>query len=215
MIEIKSIDTAQMMEYINPMVVYGTQNAFTNVDMVEVQNYFGLCVSDTFLMIKCTGSPDELERELRYVNIPEKNYGKMIIIRGEKNLTLNDMVDVQSKIGLGFCPKERAPLLTWYLKEGMERPEILLFVKVFEPRNILTENYFESLWEAVLQDLDATGVKGCKDALKDVQWKIRDNVLELYAKDNTRAAFFLHVKKQEIEDKIFSYTGKRLFITVK
>lgn len=215
MVSINRVSAKRLIDYIGELIVAGENDAFTNVDLIEIKNHFRIWKNDVFLMIKCTGNINDLENEISYIKFPEKSFGKLLIISGGKDLTINKMMDLQSKFAQGFSSEEWCPLLTWFLDEKAQDTEMVLISKIYDTVNIFDENNFDSLWDAIIADMDATSNKGYFDSLRNVNCYIKGNILELKTKGNSRNSFMISLKKQDIEKSIYEYTGKRLFVEIK
>lgn len=214
MISINRMNAEQLIEYIGHLIVAGKKSAFTNVDLIEIKNYFRMWQNDAFLMVKCTGNISDLGNELSYIKFPGKSFGKLLIISGGKSLTINNVMDLQSKFLQEFSTEERCPLLTWFLDDESQEAEMVLISKIYDAMNIFTENNFGSLWDAIIEEMDATNDKGCFDSLRNVDCYIEGNVLKLKTNGDSRNHFMISLKKQDIEKSVYEFTGKRLFVEI-
>jgi len=213
MIEISRINAEQFKEYIEDYSTYRKESTFSNLDWVGVRNYFHTCDSDNFLMIKYVGEYDSLKKELDYITLPGKSFGKLFILNG-KDLTVNNINEVQNIMESKIDDQEWEPLTTWSIDEDMTDVEFIFVTKIFSEKDLLQKETFDSLWDAIISDLNAMSNKGFYDCLRKVNWNISGNTLEICIQGMVRRSFILSLKKQEIEKSIQDYTGRKLFIKI-
>jgi len=212
MVSLRYVDSKEIKEYVSTFDLSQRENAVANVDLVEIDNHFRINNGDKFLVLKCVGSFDEVLQELDCIRFPSKSFGKLLIVNGNRNLTIDVIVNWENAIKSKYNNDLWNPVLNWSLVDTLENTEYIFITKIYAGNNLSNEVNFNSMWDAIVYELNETSKKGFYDCLRSVRWRIIGNCLIPDMRGNARGNLLLSMKKQEIEENIYEYTGKRIFI---
>ena len=80
--------------------------------------------NDRFLMVSFKGEIDELKNELRYIKFPEGSVGDVVIIRGNDEIGLCDVMTVQEGFDALCKRNEWNPILAFVMDDSCSSIEI-------------------------------------------------------------------------------------------
>lgn len=190
-------------------------NSLLSIDVKEILNHFNIWSTDKFLFVRYRGTTDELKSALTFVNFPKRSYGELLVLKGNSSTGIDDWITIQEAFCDCFDSDDVNPLLGLSCKENDEPIEVIFVTKIFIGEDLHDKRVFCSLWDAVIDGLKIGDDVSFYQALKNLKWEIKENIIELDMTGMTGGSFLLSFRTAEVEKIIAEYTGKHYQVVIK
>lgn len=216
MVSVSMLNKRELTEFVNEADALSRKEktAFC-VERNEIFSHLKVREKDSFLMIKYRGwDIEQIFKELKYIHLPARTYGSVVIIRGNTETTIRDIVKGQEAMtGMaGF--RDYSPLLGWIVDDKAYETEVQFITKVYDEADLKDRCVMDSLLEVIFDELDTKNDRAFCESLGNVGWSLTKDTLEFQMSGMTRSGFIMSCKKLEIEKRIFEYTGQRLSLKI-
>lgn len=212
MVSVSMLNKRELTEFVNEADALSRKEktAFC-VERNEIFSHLKVREKDSFLMIKYRGwDIEQIFKELKYIHLPARTYGSVVIVRGSTETTIRDIVKGQEAMTRMAGFRDYSPLLGWIVDDKAYETEVQFITKVYDEADLKDRCVMDSLLEVIFDGLDTKNDRAFCESLGNVGWSRTKDTLEFQMSGMTRSGFIMSCKKMEIEKRIFEYTGQRL-----